>query len=358
MTVRPISEPSGESAWLEASGERLALRYDVGLLDLDGTVYVGADAIPGAVQAVADAGALGFRVGYVTNNASRPPAMVVEQLRGLGLAATRDDVLTSAQAAAALLAEDLPAGSAVLVVGGAGLVEAVLACGLRPVASADDQPMAVAQGWAPELGWGLLAEGAYALSRGLPWIATNTDQTLPTARGIAPGNGSFVSLLAGVVGRRPDAVAGKPHAALLTQAAGKFSALNPIVIGDRLDTDIEGGWASGLPTMLVLTGVTGVDELLSAPLRQRPTYVAADLSGLLVAHPAPTAALDGGWACGPWRACVNADGRLVIQERSGELLSSQPFDGLRAACAAAWSANDDGRPPHWGADLLAELAVG
>jgi len=335
MTVRPISEPSGESAWLEASGERLALRYDVGLLDLDGTVYVGADAIPGAVQAVADAGALGFRVGYVTNNASRPPAMVVEQLRGLGLAATRDDVLTSAQAAAALLAEDLPAGSAVLVVGGAGLVEAVLACGLRPVASADDQPMAVAQGWAPELGWGLLAEGAYALSRGLPWIATNTDQTLPTARGIAPGNGSFVSLLAGVVGRRPDAVAGKPHAALLTQAAGKFSALNPIVIGDRLDTDIEGGWASG-----------------------RPTYVAADLSGLLVAHPAPTAALDGGWACGPWRACVNADGRLVIQERSGELLSSQPFDGLRAACAAAWSANDDGRPPHWGADLLAELAVG
>jgi len=358
MTVRPTSEPSGRSTWLGASGEQLALRYDVGLLDLDGTVYVGADAIPGAVQALADAGALGLRVGYVTNNASRPPAVVVEQLAGLGLAATRDDVLTSAQAAAALLAEDLEPGSAVLVVGGVGLVEAVLAYGLRPVASADDQPMAVVQGWAPELGWGLLAEGAYALSRGLPWIATNTDQTLPTARGIAPGNGSFVNLLAGVVGRAPDAVAGKPHAALLTQAARKFSAVDPIVVGDRLDTDIEGGWASGLPTLLVLTGVTGVEELLSAPARQRPTYVAADLSGLLVAHPAPTPAPGGGWACGAWRARVSDEGRLDIELGPSERHPSHPLDGLRAACAAAWSATDEGRPAHWGADLVAELASG
>lgn len=323
------------SEGLRGTDVPLSRLFDVALLDLDGTVYVGHRGIPGAPAAVAAAQDAGMRPLYVTNNAARTPQVVAAQLTALGLAAAEEDVVTSAQAGARLVRERLQQGAPVLVVGGEGLRSAVAAEGLEPVSSADDQPLAVVQGWAPELAWPLLAEAAYALATGLPWIATNTDRTLPTDRGVAPGNGSFVALLSGVVGRSPDAVAGKPSPSLLSLAVSRAGAVRPLAVGDRLDTDIEGASAAGLPSLLVLTGVTGPAELLLAAPHQRPTYVSRDLTGLLVEHPEPSL-VAGGWSCGQASALVE-DGVLRVGG------TGEPVDRLRAACAAVWAAVDDGR---------------
>jgi len=335
------------SSWLCASPGPLVDVHDVALLDLDGTVHLSGVAVPGAPALLAAARHRGLRLSFVTNNASRTPADVAGQLTALGVAATAADVVTAAQAAAGLLAERLTAGSRVLVVGGEGLRAAVAEEGLVPVRSADDDPAAVVQGWSPDLAWASLAEGAYALAAGLPWVVSNTDRTLPTARGIAPGNGSFVDLLAATVGRRPDAVAGKPQPPLLLRAASRTAAVHPLVVGDRLDTDIEGAVASGMPSLLVLTGVSGVADLLAAGPAQRPTYLAADLSGLFERHDGPV--VDGdGWVCGEGRARVHA-GRLDVGRASP--------DALRAACAAAWSAQDAGHPVEIPPGVLALLAM-
>ena len=208
------------------------------------------------------------------------PRQVAHSLCGLGVQADEAEVLTSSTATAALLAERLPPGSRVLVVGGDGLREPLRACGLVPVASADDEPAAVVQGWSPDLTWALLAEGAVAIRRGCPWVATNRDATLPSPRGPLPGNGAMVSAVAMAAGAEPEVV-GKPGRALFDAAVRRTGAARALVIGDRLDTDIAGANAAGLDSLLVLTGVSGPDDLLKAAPEHRPTYVGRDLSALL-----------------------------------------------------------------------------
>src|SRR5215469_826258 len=117
-----------------------ATQYDVALLDLDGVVYTGAGAVRGAVHALAEARATGLRLAFVTNNASRSPSAVAAHLSSLGVPATAADVVTSAQAAASLIAARVPAGSPVLVAGAIGLRLALRARGLRPVSVAKDKP--------------------------------------------------------------------------------------------------------------------------------------------------------------------------------------------------------------------------
>jgi HAD superfamily hydrolase (TIGR01450 family) len=244
----------------------LVKAYDGLLIDLDGVVYVGGLAVPHAAEALTDARAQGAAVRFVTNNASRTPEQVSAQLRRHGVAAGPDDVVTSAQAAADLLVDLLPPASRVLVVGGEGVRAALRAVGLEPVDHLDDQPVAVVQGFAPQVDWGMLAEGAFAVQQGLPWVATNTDRTIPTPRGLAPGNGALVSVITQTTGRHPQTV-GKPAPGLFVTAAQRMGATRPLVVGDRLDTDIAGARAAGFDSLLVLTGVTGVAELLAAPAR-------------------------------------------------------------------------------------------
>jgi glycerol 3-phosphatase-2 len=274
----------------------------------------------------------------------------------------------------------------VLVVGGLGVRQALLEVGLSPVHRADSGAVAILQGWSPDLAWATLAEGAFALADGLPWFVTNTDLTLPTDRGIAPGNGSFVALLSAVSGRSPDAVAGKPMPPLLRQASAKFSATHPIVVGDRLDTDIEGATAVGLPSLLVLSGVTDLAALLAAGPAMRPTFLAQDVAGLLRAHRGAVRRPGGGWTCGRWTAEVvtaavepgvdrpgTTSVRLVLTSTAGHDQSaatpgsetgrgSGPGDGddgldaVRATAAAAWASADEGVAVPVGADLLATLA--
>ena len=171
--------------------------YDTLFVDLDGVVYRGRNAVPHAVDVLST---FGGRVLFVTNNASRTPKTVAAQLTGYGLKVEAADVVTSAQAAAAHLATLVPPGARILVTGGDGLVEAVTEQGLRVVTSADEAD-AVVQGYSPKLAWKDLAEASYALARGIPWVASNTDMSVPTARGIAPGNGTLVAAVASATGR-------------------------------------------------------------------------------------------------------------------------------------------------------------
>jgi glycerol 3-phosphatase-2 len=277
--------PEAGSGW--GTCERaLVQEHDVLLLDLDGVVYVGPHAVAGAPEALARARTSGVRLAFVTNNAARPPEVVAQHLSELGVEAQPADVVTSAQAAATMLAADLPEGSRVLAIGGEGLRQALRARGLVPVTSADDRPVAVAQGFAPETSWTMLVEACVGVSAGLPWVATNTDLTIPTPRGTAPGNGALVQVVRSTTGATPR-VAGKPFRPLMDESCVRTGAQRALVVGDRLDTDIAGAHAAGLPSLLVLTGVSGAHDLLRASPELRPTYLAADLSGLDRPHTAP-----------------------------------------------------------------------
>ncbi len=176
-------------------------------------------------------------------------------------------------------------GSRVLVIGGEGIIEALEERGYVPVRSLDDAPAAVIQGYSPDLAWRDLAEATFAVRSGLPWIATNPDLTFPTARGIAPGNGSLVDVVARTVGRDPDEVAGKPEPPLLREAIARADSRRPLMIGDRLDTDIAAGSRIGIPSLLVFTGVTTFAELVGAIPQERPTYLGGDLRVLLEPYP-------------------------------------------------------------------------
>jgi glycerol-1-phosphatase len=315
---------------LQGCAGPLSKHYDAALLDLDGVVYLGGTPINGAADALAAAAKNGMRLAFVTNNASRTPAAVAARLSAMGIPAARTDVVTSAQAAARLIAGKFPAGSPVLVVGAMSLRLAMRERGLRPVSTAAAQPVAVVQGYAPDIGYGVLAEAGLAVRAGAWFVATNVDVTLPTARGLQPGNGSLTQVVATATGQQP-AVAGKPEPPMHAESVERVHATHPLVVGDRLDTDIEGGVRGGADSLLVLTGVTAPADVLLAPRQCRPTYVAADLAGLNSAHPEVTRT-DDGFSCGGWTATAGQDEDWLAVSGSG-----RNIDGLRALSAAAWS---------------------
>ncbi|MET7463957.1 HAD-IIA family hydrolase [Nonomuraea sp. NPDC005501] len=304
--------------------------YDTLLLDLDGVVYLGSHAVPRAPEALEEARGLGVRLAYVTNNASRTPAAIAAHLRELGVSAVAGDVVTSAQAAARLVSERVPAGSNVLVVGGSGLRLAVRDRGLRPVTTAMDAPVAVVQGIAPGLSYGLLSEGALAVRHGALFVASNGDSTMPTGRGELPGNGAMVRVIAAATGVEP-VYAGKPDPPLHRESMIRTGARRPLVVGDRLDTDIEGATNAGVDSLLVLTGVATPLDLLTAGPRHRPTYVGEGLGALSQPYPEVREG-----ACGGWRARWE-DGALWLEGDGSRI------DGLRAACDAVWAAVGEGR---------------
>ncbi|WP_137994768.1 HAD hydrolase-like protein [Streptomyces vilmorinianum] len=317
------------------SARALSEAYDTALLDLDGVVYAGGEAIAHAVEALGTARAGGMHLAYVTNNALRTPDAVAAHLTELGVPAEAGDVITSAQAVARLIADEVPAGSPVLVIGGEGLRVALRERGLEPVESADvDGLAAVVQGnGGPELPWGRLAEASYAVARGVPWYASNTDLTIPGARGIGPGNGAAVEVVRIATGGVAEPkVAGKPLPPMHRETVLRTGAQRPLVVGDRLDTDIEGAFNGGVDSLLVLTGVTNVAQLLTAVPEHRPTYVDADLRGLLVGQPEVVEA-GGDFVCGGWTASVSGGALVLEAERDG----LDVMDGVRALCGAAWS---------------------
>ncbi|AOW94662.1 HAD family hydrolase [Rhodococcus sp. WMMA185] len=304
--------------------------YDALLLDLDGTLYHGELEVPGAREALASGTQ---SLCYVTNNASRGPSEVAEHLTELGFDADESRVVTSAQSAARLLTENLDPDSAVLVVGTEALADEVRHVGLRPVRSFEDSPAAVVQGHSPTTGWAILAEATLAIRSGAVWVAANLDSTLPTGRGLVLGNGSMVAALRTATSREP-LVAGKPAAPLLEDAIRQSESVRPLVVGDRLDTDIEGAATVGADSLLVLTGVSTPLDVLRAAESQRPTYLAAGLDALNAPAEHSRIREDSRWS-------VEFDGTdLVIESVAPSTESLDSLEVLRAAAAVAWKFPD------------------
>ena len=306
---------------------------DVVLADLDGVVYAGPGPIPFAVESLNRA-TTGRRLGFITNNASRTDASVAAHLTDLGIPTAPDDVVTSPQAAMRLLVEVVPPGSTVLVVGGEGLVVELEKAGFVVTRSADDNPAAVVQGFAPDVAWVHLAEAAFALKTpvdegGIPWIATNTDWTIPQARGIAPGNGTLVSAVHTAVGRLAT-VAGKPEVPIFHEAVARFDATTPLFIGDRLDTDIKGAVAAGMRSAVVLTGIDRPKHVLAAPPDSRPDFILSDLRELF--EPYPETVVKGARTT-VGAASVELDGADLRIVSEGD----RPIDLVRAGAAAVWN---------------------
>lgn len=268
------------------------------LCDLDGVVYRGEHACPGAIEGLTAARESGVRLLFMTNNASRPPQEVADHISRLGLPTSAGEVLNASQVAAQVLAErrasgdlHVPGPAVVLAVGGVGVGAALDEEGLpwasasqvRERAEAGDplDVVAVVQGYGPTVDVAELTEATYAVRAGAVWIATNDDSTLPTERGFAVGNGSLVAAVANATRLRPE-VMGKPHAPAYRIAVERLGlpAQECLMLGDRLDTDIAGAAGVGLRSALVLTGVSTEDEALAAPPQLRPDHIAPTIPDL------------------------------------------------------------------------------
>lgn len=323
----------------------LAQLHDCLLLDLDGTVFRGHEATEGAVDALA---AITSRKLYVTNNASRTPAEVADHLDALGFSAHADDVVTSAQSAAHLLALQLPAGAKVLVIGTEALAAEVTNVGLEPVRQFSDDPVAVVQGHSPQTGWADLAEAALTIRAGGLWVAANSDKTLPSERGLLPGNGSMVAALQTATEQVPQ-VAGKPQPTLMNDALARGRYEAPLVVGDRLDTDIAGANAAGLPSLMVLTGVNSAADMVHAIPAERPDFLAPDLRSLAVSSDA--------LRIGPhpaWR--VEMSGNDVTVHATGESVGDE-LSVVRATAGAVWGGAVSGRVRVTAGDDTARAAL-
>ncbi|AZA11352.1 HAD-IIA family hydrolase [Corynebacterium gerontici] len=297
--------------------------FDAFLLDLDGTVWEGGQALPGAVESLNAAHA---QLVYITNNASRGPAVVARMLSDIGLPTARNQVLTSAEAAIEIVAGSVEKQAKVLVLGSESFKELAREAGLKVVDSADDDPEAVLHGHNPATGWAELSEATLAIRNGASYFASNLDTTLPTERGLCVGNGSMVAAVVSATGVHPES-AGKPEPAMFHSAVRRFNATAPLAIGDRLNTDIAGAVAAQIPVLHVLTGVSRHWALLRAHADERPTYIAEDLRGL---NEKPTSLIPA--AQSGFEAVRDGDD-IVLR---GGKPDTSGVDALRTVLSVAW----------------------
>lgn len=324
----------------QRTGHPVLDSYDGLLVDLDGTVYRGGAPVPGAAGALT-----GRRVVYVTNNASRSPREVADQLRSLGVPAADGDVLTSAQAACRLAREvvdnrglDHPGRPRAYVVGAASFGDLARTAGFAVVDGAAAHPDVVLHGHSPENDWARLSEAALAIRAGAVYVASNMDTTLPTERGLLVGNGSMVAAVVSATGVTPVS-AGKPGPAMFHVAADQIGASRPLAVGDRLDTDIAGGIAAGMDTLCVLTGVATHRELLHTT--DRPTHIAANLRDHLP-----------GWSA------REEDGRVTVSAGEPGPVEVAAAEALAVAAPLVWAADDAARTVEVvGGDAVAAAAV-
>lgn len=294
-------------------------KYDAILADLDGTVFEGGRPIDGAAEGLA-----GRQVMYVTNNASRAPQQVAKHLSNLGFHAEAQDVLTSAMAACDLALTELSKENpgkehfTAFIIGADSFKDLARTAGFSVVDSADDHPDVVLHGHNPETNWQILSEGALAIHRGAKYVASNLDTTLPSERGLLVGNGSLVAAVRSATGVTPVS-AGKPGPAMFHRAAQLLGSHRPLVVGDRLDTDIAGGNAAGMDTLCTVTGVSGHWDILRAEPAHRPTFIAGNMRDHLTG----------------WQA-RHVDGVFVIDAGAQSSPSLMAAEALAAVAQLVW----------------------
>jgi HAD superfamily hydrolase (TIGR01450 family) len=254
--------------------------YDCILLDLDGVVYLGKTPVDNAVKTIKELQKRKINIAVITNNGSVTAKSVSKWMKDFGLDIKPSSIITSSQTLCWYLQNNYAKSAKILVVGSDALKESVSDAGFKVVEKEDKDPMAVVNGIAPDIAQKNLAEMCYAISKNIPWIPTNGDYTFPTEKGLAPGNGAINALITSITGKSP-ILMGKPEPHMFQQAAKIFDSQKPIVVGDRLDTDIQGANNAGFKSLCVLTGVSDMGQIKNAPASTRPTYVGKDLSALI-----------------------------------------------------------------------------
>lgn len=334
--------------YLKHSDTPLAQRYSLALLDLDGVVYRGDDPVAYAAEGIAQARRDGMRPSYTTNNPSRFPDTVAQQLQGLGVDAQACDIITSAIVAARMLTHHLDAGAKVLVVGAEHLRDELRKTGFVVVDNAREHPDAVLQSWHKDLSFNELAQATYAIEQGAQYYVTNRDMTIPREQGIAPGNGAMQLPIIETTGKHPLDSAGKPESAMYDEARLLFShtdtpipADSCLPVGDRLDTDIEAANRGNYDSLVVLTGVATARMIMTAIPIQRPTFIARDLRGLDMVHPPVERVNKGVWRCRGCQIRVEKTA-LLVEASQQDLEQDDGLDALRAASCATWEAIDAG----------------
>jgi glycerol-1-phosphatase len=250
--------------------------YDAFLFDLDGVLYRGDRPIVGAGDVVETLREAGKGVAFVTNNSARTPEAVAAHLDSVGVRASAEEIETSALTTAAALAAR--SVETALIVGEEGLRLALAAAGIAS-AVPGDVPDAVVVGWDREITYAVLTDASVAIQRGATFFASNDDASYPAPDGVTwPGAGALVAAIAVASGASPE-VFGKPNAPILDAALARAGGGRALVIGDRLETDIEGARRVGWDSALVLTGIATLEDLDASGIEA--TYVLDDLRGLL-----------------------------------------------------------------------------
>lgn len=255
--------------------------YEAAILDLDGTIYLGDRLIPGAAASVAALRDRGIDVVFLTNKAIDRREKYAEKLTGLGLAASRDDVINSGWVTARYAADRYPDRQA-FVIGEDPLVDEVVAAGLTVDQREPGDLLVVSMD--REFTYEKLRLALRTLDNGAPFLATNPDRTCPTAHEPIPDAAGMIGAVEGVSGRTVDRVLGKPSSAVAETALSELGA-DPsecLMIGDRLETDIEMGTRVGMETVLVMSGVT--DRATLADTDASPDHVLdsiADIGAVL-----------------------------------------------------------------------------
>lgn len=255
----------------------LADYYECLLLDLDGVLFRGDEAVPGARETLEALRAQGARLVFLTNNSSRTPEQVAGKLSSFGIEAAPGEIVTSAQATAELLAAR--GGGSVFAIGGDGVKWALAAEDLRVLNGDVTAADLVVVGIDEDFTYAKLRTACGLIRAGARFVATNADRTYPAPGGaVWPGAGALVAAISAATGQEPEVV-GKPFAPLFEAGLRRGGGGRPLVVGDRLDTDIEGANRLGWDSLLVLSGVTTAADLRASDVR--PTHVAPDVSRLL-----------------------------------------------------------------------------
>ncbi|MBU1671421.1 MAG: HAD-IIA family hydrolase [Actinobacteria bacterium] len=258
-------------------------KYRAFIIDLDGVVYLLNDPLPGAIEALRRLSENGVPFVFLTNNSSTSPEQYAGKLHGMGLEVEPDAFVTSGQAVACHLSERWPEGGArAFVIGEEGLTRQVEGAGLSLLEPVDSRGAdVVVVGWDRAFDFEKLKAAVVAIRNGAYFVATNGDSTYPTPEGLWPGAGALVAAVSTGAGTEPY-VAGKPNPLMVELALERMGARRgeTLLVGDRLDTDVAVGLAAGVDTLLVLTGISSLEEVEATGIR--PTSVAGSLAEALL----------------------------------------------------------------------------